>query len=152
MMACMVDFSKAFNRQDHSTLITKLSDMNVPAWLLRLVIAFLKDRHMYVRYKGKTSSTKYLPGGGPQGTLLGLLIFLVLINDVGFPGQTNNAGALATSRRNLDLVNRIHLKYIDDLTIAEAVNLRQLDTSPIDARPQPAEYHARTGHHLDPGK
>jgi hypothetical protein len=27
VLACLVDFSKAFNRQDHSILITKLSDM-----------------------------------------------------------------------------------------------------------------------------
>ena len=29
ILACLVDFSKAFNRQDHSVLITKLSDMGV---------------------------------------------------------------------------------------------------------------------------
>ena len=79
ILACMVDFSKAFNRQNHNLLITKLSDMGVPAWLLKLVIAFLSDRRMIVRYKGKQSSVKNLPGGGPQGTLLGLLLFLVLI-------------------------------------------------------------------------
>ena len=27
ILACMVDFSKAFNRQDHNLLVTKLSDM-----------------------------------------------------------------------------------------------------------------------------
>ena len=40
ILACMVDFSKAFNRQNHNLLITKLSDMRVPAWLLKVVIAF----------------------------------------------------------------------------------------------------------------
>ena len=100
ILACMVDCSKAFNRQDHNLLIVKLCDMGVPGWLLRIVIGFLKDREMYVRYKGKHSSTKSLPGGGPQGTLLGLLLFIVLINDVGFPGQVNNTGELITSKRS----------------------------------------------------
>ena len=36
IMACMVDFSKAFNRQNHNILITKLSDMGVPGWLLKI--------------------------------------------------------------------------------------------------------------------
>ena len=36
VLAVMVDFSKAFNRQNHNLLITKLSDMGVPAWLLRI--------------------------------------------------------------------------------------------------------------------
>ena len=48
VLACLVDFSKAFNRQDHNILITKLSDMGVPGWLLKLVISFLKNRSMRV--------------------------------------------------------------------------------------------------------
>ena len=92
ILASMVDFSKAFNRQNHNVLVTKLSDMGCPGWLLKVVIAFLTDRQMLVRYKGKRSSVKSLPGGGPQGTLLGLFLFLVLINDTGFKGQLNNVG------------------------------------------------------------
>ena len=53
VMACMVDFCKAFNRQDHNILVTKLSDMGVPGWLLRIVIAFLKNRTILVNFKGK---------------------------------------------------------------------------------------------------
>ena len=68
VLACMIDFSQAFDRQNHNILITKLSDMGVPAWLLRIV----------VRFKGATSSVKSLPRGGPQGTLLGLLLFIGL--------------------------------------------------------------------------
>ena len=41
VLACMVDFEKAFNRIDHNLLITKLSDMGVPGWLLRVVMGFL---------------------------------------------------------------------------------------------------------------
>ena len=92
VLACMVDFSKTFNRQDHTILITKLSDLGVPAWLLKIVMSFLTSRSMFVRYKGTSSTSKELPGGGPQGTLLGLLLFVVLINDVGFEDQENNIG------------------------------------------------------------
>ena len=69
VLASFVDFSKAFNRQDHSILITKLCDLGVPGWLLRLVTTFLENRKMIVRYKGKSSKVKDLPGCGPQGTL-----------------------------------------------------------------------------------
>ena len=128
-------------------LITKLSDMGVPAWLLRVVIGFLTHRHMVVRYKGKLSGTKYLPGGGPQGTLLGLLLFIVLINDVGFGDQHNNIGEILTSKRNMQQANLIHLKYVDDLTLAEAIDLpNQLEVAP--SRQQPDCFHARTGHYL----
>ena len=147
VLACMVDFSKAFNRQNHNLLITKLSDMGVPSWLLKIVMAFLTNRSMVVRYKGTKSSTKSLPGGGPQGTLLGLLLFLVLINDAGWDNQVNNAGAIITSKKNFKAANEIHLKYVDDMTIAEAVKLKdRLVDVPV--RPQPDPYHARTGHAL----
>ena len=117
VLACMVDFSKAFNRIDHNILITKLSDMGVPGWLLRVVMGFLKNRRMLIRYKGKLSSIKELPGGGPQGTLLGLFLFLVLINEAGFDGQANNAGELLTTKRKISRANQIHLKFVDDMTL-----------------------------------
>ena len=64
--------------------------MGVPSWLLNIVISFLKDRTMVVRYKGKTSGVKKLNGGGPQGALLGMFIFLVLINDMCPTDQLSN--------------------------------------------------------------
>ena len=146
VLACVVDFSKAFNRQNHNILITKLSDLGVPGWLLKIVMAFLTNRSMIVRFKGARSSQKCLPGGGPQGTLLGLLLFLVLINDLGFENQKNNAGDLATSKKNMKEANLIHLKYADDLLLAE----ERLVPAEVD-RQRPDCYHARTGHKLPSG-
>ena len=102
---------------------------------------------MYVRFNGKKSQVKSLPGGDPQGTLLGLLLFIVLINDMGFDGQINNTGEIITSKRNMKRVNEIHLKYVDDLTLAEAINLpEKLVAVPEDVRPLPDLFHAKTGH------
>jgi hypothetical protein len=78
-LAIMYDFSKAFNRQEHNKLITILSDMGCPGWLLKLVMAFLEERRMTLKYRGCTSEEEPLPGGGPAGTKLGLFLFLVLI-------------------------------------------------------------------------
>ena len=86
-------------RVNHNILIEKLSDLGVPGRLLNIVISFLTDRSMFDLYKGGQSSIKPLPGGGPQGTLLALLLFLVIINDVGFENQLNNAGELATPKK-----------------------------------------------------
>ena len=150
VLACLVDFSKAFNRQDHSILITKLCDLGTPGWLLKIVIAFLSGRKMKVRYKGVYSRLFSLPGGGPQGSLLGLFLFLVLINDVGFEGQMNNTGDLITKRKKVKEINEIHLKYVDDLAMAETIDMKkQLVHVPVKERPQPNVYRARTGHRLN---
>ena len=97
VLACAVDFSKAFNRQNHNIIVTKLSDLGVPGWLLNLVMGFLSNRSMVVRYGGETTTRKPLPGGGPQGTLLGLLLFLILINYCGLKNQENNIGEIITN-------------------------------------------------------
>ena len=85
VLALMVDFKKAFNRQNNNTLVTLLSDMGVPGWLLKIIIGFLSDRELILRYKGGQSDRKSLPGGSPQGTRLGMFLFLIMINFAGFP-------------------------------------------------------------------
>ena len=147
VLACLVDFKKAFNRQSHEILITKLSDLGVPGWLLKLVVAFLEDRRMVVKYDGKSSTEKSLPGGGPQGTILALLLFLVLINDLGFSGQSNNAGETITSVKRTKLDGEIHLKYVDDFALAETVNMKTKLSSDT-SQPKPSAFHCRTGHIL----
>jgi hypothetical protein len=69
VLAAMVDYRKAFNRQNHSILITLLGDMGVPGWLLNIVVGFLVERELILSYRGAKSGSKDMPGGGPQGTV-----------------------------------------------------------------------------------
>ena len=113
-----------------------------------IVIGFLTDRELLVRYKGKTSSRKSLLGGGPQGTRLGLFLFLILINAAGCGLLQEHIGNHITKGMNKrTLIPKIHLKYGDDMTEAFAINLKHFiipnpDTNP----PRPLAYHDRTGH------
>ena len=92
VLAAMIDFEKAFNRQNHHKLVTKLSDMGTPGWLLNVVKGFLENRTLTVTYKGAESERKCMPGGGPQGTIVGLFLFLIQINDAGFPEEDREVG------------------------------------------------------------
>ena len=83
VMVALIDFSKAFNRINHAKVIVRLSDWGVPGWLLRILISYLTDRSMILRYKGVQSSRHWMPGGSPQGTLLGVLLYLVYVSDIG---------------------------------------------------------------------
>ena len=104
---------------------------------------------MIARNKVKQSGVNSLPGGEPQGTLLGLLLIIILINDVRFGGQMNNTGDLITSQRKMKTVNGIHLKFVDDPNLVEAINLpEKIISVSINEIPLPDEFHARTGHIL----
>ena len=93
-------FLKAFNRINHNIVVTILSKMGVPGWLLKIIIWFLTERELLVRHKGKTSSRKSLPGGGPQGTRLGMFLFLILINAAGCGHLQEHIGSHVTRSLN----------------------------------------------------
>ena len=153
VIAAMIDFSKAFNRINHNLIITTLSEMGVPGWLLKIVMGFLEERELILRYKGCSSSRKSLPGGGPQGTKLGLFLFLILINAAGYQRLEKNTGLKITQNiQRRKPLQDIHLKYIDDLSLAEALNLKEcLVGNPDPNPPRPFTYHERTNQVLPPG-
>ena len=146
VLAVAIDFSKAFNRQNHSILVTLLSDLGTPGWLLRLVMGFLENRELVVSYKGETSERLNLPGGGPQGTILGMFLFLILINAAGFRDAIKNTGEIITNPLNKrKAIPNIHLKFIDDMTVAEAIDLKSKLVPNPNPPPKPTLYHDRTG-------
>ena len=70
---------------------------------------------------------------------------------MGFKKQKNNAGEMNMRKKNLREANQIHLKFVDDLTIAESIPLR--DNLELNQnRPFPDNFHDRTGHVLRPEK
>jgi hypothetical protein len=150
VLAVMIDFAKAFNRINHNTVITILSRMGVPGWLLRIVMGFLTERELIVRYKGRTSGRKMLPGGGPQGTILGLFLFLILINAAGYRNLEKNIGHQITQKKNKrNVMHNTHMKFVDDMTLAGAMNLKEcLVPNPDVNQPFPLAYHDRTQHVL----
>ena len=122
----MIDFSKAFNRQDHNILLTLLCDLGVPGWLMKIVASFLKNRELILNYQGYTARSRKLPGGGPQGTILWMFLFIVLINLVGFGNQNKQVGMTITKPlQKRKPMEKIHLKYIDDLTVAQSLSLKK---------------------------
>jgi hypothetical protein len=90
------------------------------------ILGFLEDREIVVNFKGATSSKRKLPGGCPQGTGLGMFLFIILINATGFRNRMKNNGQVITSNPNKRKpMKEIHLKFIDDMTTAVSINIKQ---------------------------
>ena len=108
--------------------------MNVPGWLLRIILGFLTDRRLEITYQGGRSQQKPMPGGGPAGTTLGLLMFVVLINNTANPGPLTNWGHILTKPiAKRKPVTITHAKMIDDVSLAEALDLES-DLVPKDEK------------------
>ena len=153
VVVAMIDLSKAFNRVSHQMVIEDLSDMHVPPWLLRILISYLTGRTMIMYYNGAKSSPRDLPGSSPQGAFLGIFFFIVKYNGASLrPKIPRNILNLVCKTRKkkcklepcIKHEKDLHALFIDDLSEAEAVELKkQLIPDPVQ-RPFPLNYHERT--------
>ena len=106
VIASLIDWKEAFPRQCPKLGIESFLKCGVRHSLIPVLVNYLQDRTMTVKWNGVTSSERKLNGGGPQGATFGLWEYLA---------QSNNSA---------DCVDPKHrFKFVDDLTILEKVNL-----------------------------
>ena len=102
----MIDWAQAFDRQSHQLGLQSFIENGVRPSLVPILLSFFQDRCMKVKWKGGLSSEKLLPGGGPQGGILGTLEYT--------SQSDGNTNFLTTKEK---------YKFIDDLSLLELLNL-----------------------------
>ena len=111
VIAASVDWASAFSRTDPTKTISKFISMGLRSSLVSVLIEFLEEREMIVKFNQEESKLFQLIGGGPQGSWSGQQCYLTASND------------------NADFVEQEdRFKYCDDLTVLELVMLGSILT------------------------
>ena len=77
----LLDFSKAFDRINYKILkISKMRKLDINESITNWVIDFLSGRKQRVKISGVFSDWLPVNGGVPQGTVLGPILFLIMVN------------------------------------------------------------------------
>ena len=102
-----LDISKAFDKVWHEGLLLKLNQNCVTGNLLKLLRDFLSYRKQRVVLNSQHSSWDNANAGVPQGSVLGLLLFLIYINDLS-NNLSSNCKLFADDTSLFSVVNNIH--------------------------------------------
>ena len=102
----LIDWSQAFDRQCPKMGINSFIENGVRKSLIPVLINYFQNRRMKVKWHGKISSIRNMPGGGPQGCYLG---------QQEYSSQSNDSGHCVPSKDRF--------KFVDDMSLLEIINL-----------------------------
>lgn len=80
--AIFLDVEKAFDRIWHAGLIFKMSRLQIPIGLIKLIESFLTNRTFSAKIEDKTLTTRKIEAGVPQGSCLSPTLFILYTNDI----------------------------------------------------------------------
>ena len=82
-LATLCDLSKAFDVISHKILLQKLHNYGIRGIANKWFENYLSDRSQFVEFDNFKSSLRDIKCGVPQGSILGPLLYLIYVNDIG---------------------------------------------------------------------
>ena len=102
-----LDFSKAFDKVDHGILLHKLKALGITGHLGIWFFNFLTRLSHFVRLPGAISGDSPVLSGVPQGTVLGPLLFLIMLADINKNISESNLISFADDTRIYSKINDV---------------------------------------------
>jgi len=105
-----MDLRIAFDTVSHKILLQKLYHYGIWGCAHKIIESYLSFRSQFVSVHNHNSSLKLINIGVPQGSILGLLLFLIYVNDI--PNTTLSRPCLFTDDTYL-IVNSTSLSTLE---------------------------------------
>ena len=90
-----LDFAKAFDKADYGIAAHRMKELGIGGELGVWLVSFLTNRRQQVIANNKISSVKFVKSGVPQGSILGPVIFLMIIDSITALDPDNKLGIFA---------------------------------------------------------
>ena len=110
------DFTKAFDTVLHRIVCNKVKDLEINPYVINWLIDFLSNRKQRVAVDGNITEFLDINRGVPQGTVLGPVLFSVMVNDIS-PDEPNSCQLV---------------KFADDISLSIPIRDGLIDTSPLE--------------------
>ena len=116
-----LDLSKAFDTLDHQILFTKLEHYGIRDVALQWIKSYFSRRQQFVQINQTCSSMQTVKCGVPQGSILGLLFFILYINDL--PKTSKLTGRLLFPDDKSILFSHSNPNYLENVLNNELLNI-----------------------------
>ena len=104
------------------TILINTNHILCSGWLLLILISYLTDRKIVMKFCGVLSTLRSLPGSSPQGTVLGVILYIIAFNGAALRPAIPRPSWPLLSKMSKDPA-AIKLKFVDDLFVAAKVSL-----------------------------